>query len=109
LSVLSLGLAACGGSAATAPQVPSAVPPAPNPDHDFALMACADTNYGNCLEGIRLMMQTAQGSTVAVCEYADGQGDVVIIESRAEAEAECSGGGSITPSRVVRVVEVPES
>jgi hypothetical protein len=105
-----LGLTGCGGFANSTPSpLPSVAVPAPNPDHDFATAACADTDYGDCLKGMRLMMETAPGSTVAVCDHGDGQGDIVIIDTRAEAEAACSGDGTITPSRVVRIVQVPRS
>jgi hypothetical protein len=47
------------------------------------------------------------GSTVAVCEYADGQGDVVPVDRGESAEDKCSVDGAISPSRVVAVIEVP--
>ena len=51
-----------------------------------------------------------RGSRVAVCAYDDtGTVDVVLVgDQYATAEAACSGDGLISPSRVIRVVQLPE-
>jgi hypothetical protein len=82
--------------------------PAPSGD-SFAdvAAACANTTYARCLEGIQLMIEQAPGSLVAVCEYGDATGDIVLLERREDAEAECSADGLISPSRVVAVLQLP--
>jgi len=47
------------------------------------------------------------GSLVAVCEYEDDQGDVVLLDREEDAEDACSGGGMIAASRVATVVQLP--
>jgi hypothetical protein len=42
----------------------------------------------------------------AVCEYAGGEGDVVLLENAGDAEASCSENGQISPSKVFQVVDI---
>jgi hypothetical protein len=112
---LIVAVAACSSPAGTAPTQdatpPSLSTPATSPPvSDFAAIAasaCADTTYRRCIESLISMSELVPGSLVAVCDYSDGTGDVVIIEREADAEAECSGDGLISPSRVVTVVQLP--
>jgi hypothetical protein len=69
--------------------------------------ACADTTYARCAESVTTALDVFAGSLVAVCEYGNGTGDVVLIEKRREAKATCSGDGAIAPSRVVTVIRLP--
>jgi hypothetical protein len=69
--------------------------------------ACLGTEYTNCVEGLLSIAQTAPGSLVAICDYGNATGDIVIIGSEAEAESKCSAAGTISPSRVVGVLQLP--
>ncbi len=114
--VIALGLAtvlaSCGpGSEPTLPPAtmhPGAATSAPTPGDlaAFAAAACVDA-YERCTEGVLTMAAVASGSLVAICNYTDGSGDVVLLDSAEEAEAQCSGDGAISGSRVVRVIELP--
>ena len=75
----------------------------------FARQVCAGTTYDNCVEGIVLVWEQAPGSLVAICEYEDGLGDIVLIDSEDDADDECSAGGLISPSAVFGVVDIPGS
>jgi hypothetical protein len=77
--------------------------------HDARLVskACADTTYAQCAESLTNAVKAFGRALVAICEYGDGEGDVVFIENRREAETTCSGDGLITPSRVVAVIRLP--
>jgi hypothetical protein len=69
--------------------------------------ACLSTEYPNCVSGLLLIAQTGPGSLVAICDYGNETGDIVIIDSESEAEAECSRDGAISPVRVVGVLQLP--
>lgn len=105
-------LGSCGpGSVATLP--PAATPPAgatsapiPGDLAAFAAGVCMDA-YERCTEGVLTMAAVASGRLVAICNYDDGSGDVVLVDSETAGESECSGGGAIPGSRVVRVVRLP--
>ncbi len=75
----------------------------------FAQRVCVGTTYQRCADSMLTAAQSLSGELVAICEYADSQGDVVWLDSGngADAEAECSGGGLIFPSRVFAVVRLP--
>ena len=68
---------------------------------------CRASGYVGCLEGLTLIAATAPGSLIAICDYRDGTGDIVLIEDASDAESECSADGSISPSRVVGVAQLP--
>jgi hypothetical protein len=69
--------------------------------------ACAETSFEKCREDLELAAEVWSGSLVAVCDYSDGTGDVVRLEKKRQAASKCSGGGLISPSRVVTVVRLP--
>lgn len=69
--------------------------------------ACAGSTFGRCRDDLLLTMQQAPGSLVAICEYADGQGEIVQLERESDAEASCSGGDAGISGRVVDVIRVP--
>jgi hypothetical protein len=58
------------------------------------------------LTSLALVVEQAPGSLIAICDYRDGTGDIVLLDSAAEAEDECSGGGLISPSEVVAVIQL---
>lgn len=107
---LAAAVAACGERVATTPPatLPAATIAVPTPGDlaAFAAAACVDA-YERCVEGVLTMAGAAPGSLVAICDYQDGTGDVVVVDTSAEAESECSDGGLIAGSRVIRVVQLP--
>ena len=60
--------------------------------------------YGGCLSGLQYL---SSGDLIAVCDYGNDQGDIVWIDKKSDAEAMCSADGTISPSKVLRVVQVP--
>lgn len=94
------------GAPASTPRVVGSSAPTPFDLADFAVAVCADA-YERCVEGVLTMAGVASGRLVAICNYDDGSGDVVLVDSAGQAEAECSGGGAIPGSRVVRVIQLP--
>jgi hypothetical protein len=101
---------AAGGELASSALCKS-VEPSVAPD-TAAIVAtlCASPAYAGCSSGAALFVEAMDpGTFLAVCDYGDGTGDVVVIDSgtEADAEAQCSGGGLISPSKVVRVVRLP--
>lgn len=73
----------------------------------FAHEACADARFDYCVEDVLIAVAVWPQALIAVCDYSDGSGDVVLIENEVDAEDMCSGGGLISPSRVVAVRRVP--
>lgn len=61
--------------------------------------------YPGCLSGLELFVSS--GDLIAVCDYGNGQGDIVRLDKKSDAEAMCSADGAISPSKVLRVVQVP--
>ncbi len=83
--------------------------PASIPILDPAVV-CAATTYRNCLKSFELIISmVSEGDLVAVCEYGDETGDIVLIDQIEQAADECSAGGTIKPSRVVAVGRLPSS
>ena len=72
-----------------------------NPD---PLGICVDA-YPGCSSDIQLFVSS--GDLIAVCDYGNGQGDIVRLDKKSDAEAMCSADGTISPSKVLRVVQVP--
>ena len=108
--VLSLILLACSRPATPNPTASTAAGVGQSADVEVSAIvaeACSDTTYENCAESMTTALNVFAGSLVAVCEYADGTGDVVLVDSEDEAEARCSGEGLISPSRAVTVVQLP--
>ena len=116
--VLSVMLLACSSipsptESATPSAVASVASLAPSADADTSALvagACLDSTYENCADSMRDALQFFDsGSFVAVCDYGDGTGDVVLLdrEDEVEAESRCSADGQIVPSRVVSIVQLP--
>jgi len=74
--------------------------------HGSADDVCTGTTYGRCVDSVTTAIR-AGWTRFAICEYENGEGDVVLLEAGANADNECSGGGAISPSRVFDVVELP--
>jgi len=88
-------VASCGS--ATAPskggelQTPAATAAA---SLTLAETICAPPAYGSCGNNLQLFLDAMDpGTLLAVCDFSDGTGDVIIVESanEADAEAACSG------------------
>jgi hypothetical protein len=97
-------------SAAPASASPTSAAPVNSPSQELrnlAEEACLATEYTNCVDGLLEIAQTAPGSLVAICDYGNQTGDIVVIEAEGDAQAECSADGSISPSRVVGVLQLP--
>ena len=73
----------------------------------FVARACANSSYEDCELSLRIAMNGAPWSLVAICEYSDAAGDVVLIDKRRQAKAACSANGLIRPSRVHKVLRLP--
>lgn len=73
----------------------------------FVSDACNGTSYRRCEQSLTTALDVFAGSYVAICEYADGEGDIVLLDSPDVAEEECSGYGLISPSDVADVVLLP--
>lgn len=69
--------------------------------------ACAGSTFGRCRDDLLLMMRQAPGSLVAICEYADGEGEIMPLERESDAEGWCSGDGEAFSGRVVDVIRLP--
>jgi hypothetical protein len=107
LSTLALTLAATLALASCAGPRPAA----PTPTADLMAKACAGA-FAGCLDGMDVLMTNGgAGELVAVCIYADGSGDIVLIDKEDEAQEACAtyvpddGMGS----RVLAVIRLPES
>ena len=85
---------------------------------ELVAAACAATTYSNCVKTMSAALDIFAGKLVVVCEYGDGQGGVLAIERREDAEGACSpgvsttetpppGSSSVPPGRVVTVVQLP--
>lgn len=68
---------------------------------------CGSTTYERCETSFDLIVSMVPGELVAVCEYSGGTGDIVLLETPADADDECSASGLIVPSRVVAVGLLP--
>lgn len=101
-------IAACGSSAS--PTSLPAVAPSSAPVGGLpaaAVAACSKTTYAGCLQSMATAVSVFHGQLVAVCEYDNGTGDVVLLDAESDAQARCSGGGTIIPSRVVAILRLP--
>jgi hypothetical protein len=117
LLIGALLLASCGGTPIRADyeEVPadgSVTPPrATGAEAEaFAREACAGAPYTYCVDAILSLLAIGRlrGALVAICDYGGGVGDIVLIDSEADGEDECSIGGEITASKVSKVVRLPE-
>jgi hypothetical protein len=115
--LLSVVLMACSGTSgpttsattSTAPTVAQTTTQSANDDASaLVARACLDSTDEHCADTMRDALRYFEsGSLVAVCDYLDGTGDVVLLDDEDEAESACSFDGLILPSRVVTVVELP--
>jgi hypothetical protein len=115
--MLSVALLACSSTPPAASTTPSTEPSAGSPaatiDADvnaFIASACLDSGDKYCPDTMRDALGFFDsGSFVAVCDYEDGTGDVVLLDNddNDEAETACSSDGLIVPSHVVRIVQLP--
>ena len=115
--------AACSQPAGTAlptvPALPTALPTLPpvptglptiGPSVDIRVLAeeaCLATQFPNCVDGLVQLAQTAPGSLAAICDYGNGTGNIVVVESEAAAEAKCAEGAAGAEVRVVGVLQLP--
>jgi hypothetical protein len=74
--------------------------------HGSADEVCSGTTYSRCVDSVTTAIK-AGWTRFAICEYGNGEGDVVLLDAGANAENKCSGGGAKSPSRVFDVVELP--
>jgi hypothetical protein len=73
----------------------------------LAESACARSTYVRCLDELLLTMRRAPGSLVAICDYADGEGEIVPLETADDAAAWCAGDGETFSGRLADVVRLP--
>jgi hypothetical protein len=75
----------------------------------FAGRSCVDAQWPDCIEAALFATKVWSGRLVALCDFADGTGDFVLIDDRAEAEPECAGDAESygTIGEVIAVGEVP--
>jgi hypothetical protein len=107
IAALALSLAACGGAAPSAAEPAVTAASATDGASQLVANACAGTTYTRCLTSLASAVDVFAGSTVAICEYGAGEGDVVTVDEGETAEDACSGGGLIEPSTVHATVEIP--
>ena len=69
--------------------------------------ACAGATFASCRDDLLLAMHQAPGSLVAICDYGDGQGEIMPLERESDAEAWCSGDAPTSLGRVVDVMRLP--
>jgi hypothetical protein len=107
-------LAACSSPGASIPTITNPIPtgalPTSLPSVDIRTLAeeaCLATQFPNCVDDLVQMAQTAPGSLVAICDHGNDTGKIVVVESEAAAEAECTNDGTISGARVVGVLQLP--
>jgi len=100
-------VAVCLFLAACAP--PSGITPTADPVlHSAVRAACATTTYRNCeLDTLDLIRSVPSGTLVVICDRGNGNGRAVTTANRADADDNCSEGGTVDPSKVVAVISVP--
>ena len=69
----------------------------------YAEDICRGTTYSGCVQAVATAV-SAGWKSFAICEYADGAGDVVLLDKATDAGQRCSAGGTIAPSIVFSVV-----
>jgi hypothetical protein len=72
----------------------------------IAEAACAGATFESCRDDLLLTMQQAPRSMVAICDYADGQGEILPLERETDAEVGCMGAGASPSGRVVDVMRL---
>ena len=101
LLVATLALAACAGPKAT---------PSPTPDQ-FTAFCTSIGAWDGCVDGIVTLLRAgAWGELFAVCEYADGSGDGVLIDTEGEAAEACAryAPADGMASRVLGIARLPK-
>ena len=84
----------------------SSTPPRASPNlTPAAADLCAGSTYSRCVASVTSAIE-AGAKLFAVCEYAGGEGDVVLLENASDAEASCSENGQISPRKVFQVVDI---
>jgi hypothetical protein len=85
--------------------------PAPTVAASVVAAICAPPAFASCSNDLQLGLtnEWESGDLLAVCDYGNGTGAVLWVDSGKEADAEviCSGDGMGSPHRVVRVVRLP--
>lgn len=119
MTAVAVLLTACGPTAIqspapTGPPSPTAgASPSPAPTVAASVVAaiCAPPAFASCSHDLQLGLtnEWESGDLLAVCDYGNGTGAVLWVDSGKEADAEviCSGDGPGSPRRVVRVVRLP--
>jgi hypothetical protein len=119
MAAIAVLLAACGPTTLHAPAppgdtspMPAATPsPAPTVAASVVAAICAPPAFASCSHDLQLGLtnEWESGDLLAVCDYGNGTGAVLWVDSGKEADAEviCSGDGLGSPRRVVRVVRLP--
>ena len=118
MATVAVLLAACGPAAvqSAATSGPSLIPaesPSPAPTVAASVVAaiCAPPAFASCSHDLLLGLtnEWESGDLLAVCDYGNGTGAVLWVDSGKEADAEviCSGDGLGSARRVVRVVRLP--
>ena len=117
--LLAVCFLACSPSAS--PDMSSGVSSVPGAEADgnaaVVASACADTAWPNCVKTMTAALDLLAGKLVAVCEYGGTDGGLEVIASEEAAASACSAGtlsetpppgaSSVTPGRVVTVVQLP--
>ena len=118
MATVAVLLAACGPVTLQAPptggpsQIAAATPSlAPTVAASVVAAICAPPAFASCSHDLPLALtnEWESGDLLAVCDYGNGTGAVLWVDSGKEADAEviCSGDGLGSPRRVVRVVRLP--
>ena len=111
---VALAVVACGpGAASPTPTLPAATPAAtPTPVatvsaavETMARQACATARFSTCITDVETAATYFGGELVVVCDYGDGSGDVVMINSASEAASTCLDW--TPPGRVVTTLQMP--
>ena len=115
-ALLSVCLLACSPVASPDLSSPASSVPASD-DAAMVASACADTTWRNCVKTMTAALDLLAGKLVAVCEYGGGDGGLEVIATAEAASVACSAGtlsetpppgsSSVTPGRLVTVVQLP--
>jgi hypothetical protein len=98
---VTIALAACSG--APAPLVPQSTPSA---EQLAAEVLCSGSTFTRCVEDVVLATTMDPGGLAAICEYGQGEGDVVLLDSKDEAATQCATNSDAS-SKVFKVITIP--
>ena len=116
IAIAALGCGQPAGTTAPATAGPTSAAPtstaAPVGTPSAALLqlaeeACLATEWADCVAKVVNAAQTVPGSIVAICDFGNQTGDVLVIDAESEAQAECSAKGGTATTRVVGVLTLP--